>query len=473
MSDYRYLFPYEKIPCGARVLIYGAGVLGQEYLKQMLITGYCKVIGFADRNFADYPPLVVPVYSPEMINELVFDYVVIALRGAFGLTEIQRVLMNQGIREEKIVYVFERAECMPHLLAEAEIVPDYAAAYQTNQMAFALYLTGGLGDMVCQKRFVIELLRFVPDAGIDIYTTQNAAFLRWLYSDMVQVRNIVSDAGTLYADRKEMYALGISVYGCQFLSVDTFSSSHFAKTEKDFIKKIESLRKQTEEEGQSLAIPHAVATGRHVYNGQDCYTWFNHQGTFSIDDRYVSIPIGEEIEASFLELGLGCYITVNTGNGSSKEGKSIAKTWPLKRFEKTMQLFKTKYPTVTVVQIGAADGEKLKNADVHFMGKEFGLVACILKNALFHFDIEGGLVHLASQLGTKCVVLFGPTPMKYYAYPQNINVCQGDCHDCYGLYLSTDCCVRHMEKPICMYAITPEIVMNKIITYMETVEKKN
>ena len=44
--DCKYLFPFELIPQNAIILIYGAGELGQVYFKQILLTKYCKVLGF-------------------------------------------------------------------------------------------------------------------------------------------------------------------------------------------------------------------------------------------------------------------------------------------------------------------------------------------------------------------------------------------------------------------------------------------
>ena len=37
-EKYRYLFPFEKIKPNSNVLIYGAGVVGMEYLKQIDLT---------------------------------------------------------------------------------------------------------------------------------------------------------------------------------------------------------------------------------------------------------------------------------------------------------------------------------------------------------------------------------------------------------------------------------------------------
>ena len=59
-----FLFPFEKVRKGARVLIYGAGEMGQAYVRQLLITGYCKVIGMLDRNYSQYKNTLVPVYAP-------------------------------------------------------------------------------------------------------------------------------------------------------------------------------------------------------------------------------------------------------------------------------------------------------------------------------------------------------------------------------------------------------------------------
>ena len=106
------------------------------------------------------------------------------------------------------------------------------------------------------------------------------------------------------------------------------------------------------------------------------------------------------------------------------------------------------------------------------MGSDFRLAFYLLKNSIVHIDIEGGLVHIATQLGTKCVVLFGPTIKEYYGYEQNINIQAGGCHNCWGLYSDVNRCARSMEEPECMYSITPELVMGYVDEYMYTVDKE-
>ncbi|MDD7056415.1 MAG: glycosyltransferase family 9 protein, partial [Selenomonadaceae bacterium] len=146
---------------------------------------------------------------------------------------------------------------------------------------------------------------------------------------------------------------------------------------------------------------------------------------------------------------------------AGRKGTS-AKQWPLAYFTAWVKLFKERYPHVQVVQVGGADTERIVGADYYLLGRDIELVKYVLRGAVFHLDIEGGLVHLATQLGTRCVVLFGPTPLRIFAYEQNINIVTGPCHDCWFLYGEAFACARHMEKPICMYAITPDMVMKKI-----------
>ena len=51
----------------------------------------------------------------------------------------------------------------------------------------------------------------------------------------------------------------------------------------------------------------------------------------------------------------------------------------------------------------------------------------------------------------------------------HINIKVGNCHDCCGVYMDSNRCARGLEKPECMYSITPEIVMGNIEKYLMSV----
>ena len=312
--------------------------------------------------------------------------------------------------------------------------------------------------------------RFVPIARMDIFTVRGLDFLQWLYSETNYINGIFPDLGKNYSDNKQKYSLGISCMGAGFLSVDYVSETDLKECE-DFLHRIKKLDTKCRFENFSFNLPGAVMFYRRIFNEENCYTGFNYGDVFSIRNKQIKIPSSPQYVQKFTKIGLENYITINTGNGVNDNSVTVAKSWPAARFQKVAEMFKKRYPNIKIVQIGLLGEPKIESVDRYFMGESFGLVVQVLKNAIFHLDIEGGLVHLASQIGTKCVVLFGPTLTEYNAYDNNINIKVGNCHGCYGLYLDVNHCARHMKEPECMYGITPDVVMDYIDEYMEEREK--
>ena len=171
MSNYRYLFPYEKIPSGSRVLIYGAGDVGHDYLTQLLMTGYCECIGFLDRAYDKCPPAVVPIFPPEAVRNISFDYVVIAMKTVVYVESIRRTLEQYGVPWEKVVYVGVRKQvsvCMENV--EGIAAPERELAFhQEGRIPVAMRLSAALGDLIVRRKVFDELVRIEPNCVFDIY----------------------------------------------------------------------------------------------------------------------------------------------------------------------------------------------------------------------------------------------------------------------------------------------------------------
>ena len=68
----------------------------------------------------------------------------------------------------------------------------------------------------------------------------------------------------------------------------------------------------------------------------------------------------------------------------------------------------------TVIQIGTNVEKPIKGA-IDLLGRTWIKDACsLIKGAQFHLDTEGGFVHIAHFLKKKSIVLFGPTPIKFF-----------------------------------------------------------
>ena len=471
-NNYKYLFPYEKIPYSSRIIIYGAGELGQDYVLQMEITHYCHVVAIADRNYKKYPPMTARVIAPADIHEYEFDYVVIALRMQAAYPEILRVLHEQGIEDDRIVCVFERnyEEISMFRVNENVEKHDVLYACDITKQSIAILSTGGFGDMVIQKRFVTELIKYAPECKIDFYNIKAISFLKYLYTDTENVNQVVDDLGYRYRTSKSRYTLSLTIEACHFIRVDNWNRENALNYyPEEFVQRLDILKTVSDRECIGINTPAYLTLTRRRFKGLNAYSGFNYDGAFDINDKKTNIPIDESFEGRFANYGLKHYVTVNYGNGDSESSEGIAKSWSREAFEIVIRDFKRRYPDIKVVQISGKSAYKLKGADKYILGEDFRLVLHILKNSMLHLDIEGGLVHIASQLGTKCIVLFGPTVPDYYGYEENINIRSGDCRECWGLYSNVNRCARDMKEPICMKRITPEMVSAKIDEYMEVI----
>lgn len=92
------LFPFEKIEKGEKVVVYGAGNVGRQYISQIDKTGYCKIVLWVDQN-----PKEDEVLLPDKISTVEYDKIVIAIKDRKKQTEIYEYLCTLGIEKEKII----------------------------------------------------------------------------------------------------------------------------------------------------------------------------------------------------------------------------------------------------------------------------------------------------------------------------------------------------------------------------------
>ena len=135
----------------------------------------------ADKNYAKYPPMSVPIVAPDAIGSLKYDYVVIAIRVAIAYNEIKRILLEQHVPEERIICIFERTN-LPGIWREGS---NYQSVLSLNEKkrSIAFLIVGGRGDYIIQKRFLMEIVKLVPDCKIFLYSIRYTDYLKYLYSD--------------------------------------------------------------------------------------------------------------------------------------------------------------------------------------------------------------------------------------------------------------------------------------------------
>lgn len=469
MNKYEYLFPFEKVPAGSRVLIYGAGDVGIEYLKQLKVTGYAECVGFVDRAKKNIPPMLVPVYLPEEIGNICFDYIVLAFKTDTSVQLVCSIIEKQGICRDRIILPCRRkaiavlAEKNPVAFGR-ETLTELAAT--KRGFSIALKYGPGIGDAVIKKSLFINLLKLFPAAKIDIYSPCPAEIIMSIYRDRRELGNIIEDSGVLFQKYKTEYTISLQAFFVLQLEYINFDQikKHYPESADNALRLQQGCR-----EYDLSIFPHTqsgIHFRRMMYQRKKCFSFYDYTGIIKNELKKVYIPVSTEL-AELEQIVPGKYITINYGNGISQNDEFMpAKQWPYDYYERLIRLFKTEYSEIKVIQIGAEDNRRLENADKHILGQNFEIVKQLLSNAQLHFDIEGGLMHLASNIGTKCVVIYGPTQKEIFSYDDNINIVSEKCHGCYGLSNELYKCIKGMKQPECMYSVTPEMVMERVKEYI-------
>lgn len=98
------MFPYERIPKGSRIVLYGAGRVGISYWTCIQNGDYATVAAWVDGNYQNITLPDAVLEAPENILEKEFDYVVIAVAEEAACNAIRKRLKDMGVREEQIVW---------------------------------------------------------------------------------------------------------------------------------------------------------------------------------------------------------------------------------------------------------------------------------------------------------------------------------------------------------------------------------
>lgn len=465
MHEYTFLFPFELVEPHSDILIYGAGNTGIEYLKQIMITNYCNVIGMVDKNADKIGNLVVPIFNIKEVERIKFDYIVIAMKNPTYNEKIICDLHQFNVPSNKIIFVGGRKR--------VDSVHAGERGNQTNLLSInkkgisvAIQIQSGIGDVIISKKFVKQLLTYSDKVNIDVFCSNDMA--KVFYDENDNINAIVTPQEEVFSNVYNEYDVAVSVRF--FLTFYCFKYDKVKKQSGEFAEMISDLYSAAEKYNKDCSVNERLRIyyERATYSNKSIFQYPKYyEDVLGIHDSHVDIPLCAEWKKEFERQQISNYITVNYGNGIGSY--NISKQWPLEKFTELVGKIKKQYPELKIIQVGSLEAEKIANCNKYILGENLELVKYVLLNSILHIDIEGGLVHIATQLGTKCVVLFGPTSINAFGYPQNINIKAGDCHNCCGVESDIYKCARHLDIPACMEAISVDMVYKEVDNYLSNI----
>ena len=108
-SNGEYLLSFGGVKENSRVIIYGAGRVGQSVYRYLSDTQKIQVIDWLDRDFEKYQQLGFEVHSPESIWDIELKYIkiIIAINSRKVASNVRKWLIENRINENSIMWLTE------------------------------------------------------------------------------------------------------------------------------------------------------------------------------------------------------------------------------------------------------------------------------------------------------------------------------------------------------------------------------
>jgi hypothetical protein len=328
----------------------------------------------------------------------------------------------------------------------------------------AIRLRGGIGDHIVGARLLRDLQAAAGHFDFDVYTPR-IPVASWLLSNLPGYKGCYYDQ-YLWRPAHPDYPLAIEV---NQLFLPIFESADWIVISRQFPKLAEICHRAGErlEALEPCARYHPFLDGHlariAVFMGATRSNFMHHLCGIEYGGDRLSLKIDECTPAKFRLAGKR-YITISNGFDAFFNSRTERATKVYPHSEPLARLIKSRFPELTIVQIGSDTSVPLPSADMNLINStSLSEAAALLKYSELHIDSEGGLVHIAACVGTKSCVLFGPTDPHYFGYSGNINIGPATCGNCYWINNAwMNECIKGFDKPACLDQLAPAGILEHI-----------
>lgn len=104
----RFRFPFDAVSAGSKIIIYGGGIVGKIFLRQIAKSSYCNIVAICDKNPNKTGIVEVPLISLAKLSSMrkvEYDKIIIAIEKKNIAMEIMKELEMAGIIRNKIIWI--------------------------------------------------------------------------------------------------------------------------------------------------------------------------------------------------------------------------------------------------------------------------------------------------------------------------------------------------------------------------------
>ncbi len=326
------------------------------------------------------------------------------------------------------------------------------SATRNNKKIYVAFICyGGTGDFIRYKAVIEELTKMYKNIAIDIYNKK----AKKIYNNIKQIRFYLNMSSIFFT--KNRYDV---VYNCRCVTFPIKLKKN--DITKKIIKNIIKYKKEfpfcfkddiveCDKNGINMITLSKILSG--VDNAFDV--------KFSIIAKKCSLlkfGIDEDMK----------FITFQCGAGDSGSVNYV-KCWDIKNWNEMFSIVKKQInKKIKIIQLGIGDCY-VEQADICLLKKtSLDELFYIISKSSLHIDIDGACAHIAKAVGTKSLIMFGPTDGFISSYNENINIISSVCNPCWK-----NECPKKQEQNICMKAIEPQFVADKVIEYINSININN
>lgn len=100
----RYVFPFNNMLNGQRVILYGAGVVGTDYYRQTKAECNFEIVLWVDKNWKKYQDVCWKIKPVEKVLDVIYDVIIIAVKKETLASCIIDELNRIGVPKEKMMW---------------------------------------------------------------------------------------------------------------------------------------------------------------------------------------------------------------------------------------------------------------------------------------------------------------------------------------------------------------------------------
>lgn len=98
-----WLFPFDRVPYQSRVILYGAGEMGQDYYLQIKKTNWCRIMQWVDREGKRYRDRGFKVEDLEEMKTACADFIIIGISDGNIAEQVRISLKSIGLKTTQII----------------------------------------------------------------------------------------------------------------------------------------------------------------------------------------------------------------------------------------------------------------------------------------------------------------------------------------------------------------------------------